>query len=229
MATKKKMAAKDLLGFENVVGLSEKLKAYFEENARQIIAIGLIICLTAGAVAYWAISSKAAAQAAQNILNKALTTMSAAPPTEAEQTAALSAAISALSLATETYSRTEAGRAALFYRGQCKSRQKDYDGAIVDYTAFLEYRGSMVEQLHPFALENLGYAYEALGDSTEALQWFEKAVQAGRSAALIGMARMHEAAGSADLACKNYQQFLADQTDSGSREFVEMKIGQVCR
>jgi len=229
MATKKKMTAKDLLGFESVVGLSEKLKVYFEENARQIIAIGLLICLTAGAVAYWAISSKAAAQAAQNILNNALTTMGAAPPTEKEQTAALSAAINALSLATKTYNRTEAGRAALFYRGQCKSRLKDYDAAIVDYTAFLEYHGSMVEQLRPFALENLGYAHEALGDSTEALHWFEKAAQAGRSAALIGMARMHEAAGSADLACKSYQQFLAEQPDSGSREFVEMKIGQVCR
>ena len=78
-------------------------------------------------------------------------------------------------------------------------------------------------------LENQGYAYEALGNSTEALKWYEQAVQAGRSAALIGMARMHEAAGSTELACKNYQKYLADQNDSGYREFVEMKIGNVCR
>ena len=129
----------------------------------------------------------------------------------------------------ETYSQTEAGQAALFYRAQCKSRQKDYNGAISDYTDFLQYSGTMVEQLRPFALENLGYAHEALGDSTEALKWFEKAVQAGRSAALVGMARMHEAAGSAELACECYQKYLADQTDSGYREFVEMKIGDVCR
>ena len=83
MATKKKMETKDLLGFENVVGFNEKLKAYLEENARQIIAISLIVCLTAGAVAYWTISSKASAQAAQNMLNQALNTMSATPPTEA--------------------------------------------------------------------------------------------------------------------------------------------------
>lgn len=229
MAGKKKMGTKDLLGFENVVSSSEKLKAYFEENARQIIAISLIVCLTAGATAYWIISNKASAQAAQNILNKALYTMSATPPTEAEKTAALSSAINLLSMAVDTYSKSDAGQAALFYRAQCKSRQKDYSGAISDYTNFLLYSGSMADQLRPFALENLGYAHEALGDSTEALRWYEQAVQAGRSAALIGMARMHEAAGSTELACKHYQKYLADQNDTGYREFVEMKIGNVCR
>jgi len=229
MATKKKLGTKDLLGFENVVGFNEKLKAYFEENAKQIIAITLIVCLTAGATAYWIISNRASAQAAQNILNQALYTMSATPPTEAERTAALTTTISLLSMAVDTYSQTDAGQAALFYRAQCKSRQKDYTGATSDYATFLQYSGSMVDQLRPFALENLGYTYEALGDSTEALKWYEQAVQAGRSAALIGMARMHEATGSTELACKHYQKYLADQNDTGYREFVEMKIGKVCR
>ena len=229
MAIKKKMGTKDLLGFENVIGFNEKLKVYFEENARQIIAITLIVCLTAGATAYWIISKKASAQAAQNILNQALYTMSATPPTEVERTAALTTAINLLSIAVDTYSQTDAGQTALFYRAQCKNRQKDYTGATSDYATFLQYSGSMVDQLRPFALENLGYAYEALGDSTEALKWYEQAVQAGRSAALIGMARMHEATGSTELACKNYQKYLADQNDTGYREFVEMKIGEVCR
>ena len=43
MAAKKTMATKDILDFENVVGFNEKLKAYFEENARQIIATALLI------------------------------------------------------------------------------------------------------------------------------------------------------------------------------------------
>jgi len=228
MSKKNKLKTKDLLGIEDVVGMGEKIKTYFEENARQIIAIGLIICLTAGAVAFWTISSKASAQAAQNILNKALTAMSSTPQTEAEQTAALTAAITALNLAIGSHGSTEAGRAALFYRAQCKSRQKDYSGAIADYSNFLQYSGAMVEQLHPFALENLGYAHEALGDSTEALQWFEKAVQAGRSPALVGMARMHENGGSTKLACECYRKYLADG-DTGYREFVEMKVGDACR
>jgi len=229
MTKKKKMETKDFLGFENVVDFNEKLKAYFEENARQIIAISLIICLTAGAVAYWTISSKAAAQAAQNMLNQALTAMSAAPPTEAERTAALTSAIDMLSQTIETYNRTEAGRAALFYRARCKSRIKDYSGAITDYTAFLQYSGPMAEQLRAFALENLGYEHEALGNTTEALQWFEKAVQAGRTAALVGMARMHENAGAKEQACECYRKYLAEQTDTGYQEFVEMKINAVCR
>ena len=86
----------------------------------------------------------------------------------------------------------------------------------------------MVDQLRPVAFENIGYAHEALGDSAEALKWFEKAVQAGCSAALVGMARMHEAAGSSELACECYQKYLAD-TDTVYREFVEIKIGEVCR
>ena len=228
MATKIKVETKDLLGFENIVSFNQRLKAYLEENARQIIAIALIVCLTVGAVAYWTISSRASAQAAQSTLNQALTTMSAVQKTEAEQTAALSSAITELSLAVDNYSRTEAGRAALFYRAQCKSRQKDYSNAIADYTDFLEYNGSMVDQLRPVAFENIGYAHEALGDSAEALKWFEKAVQAGCNAALVGMARMHEAAGSKELACECYQKYLAD-TDTVDREIVEMKIGEVCR
>ena len=46
MAKKIKMETKDLLGFENMVNFNEKLKAYLEENARQIIAIALIVCLS---------------------------------------------------------------------------------------------------------------------------------------------------------------------------------------
>lgn len=228
MAKKIKLGTKDLLGFENIVSFNEKLKAYLEQNARQIIAIALIVCLAVGAVAYWTISSRTSAQAAQSILNQALTTMSAPAPTEAQQTAALSSAITALSLAVENYSRTEAGKAALFYRAQCKLRQKNYSGAIADYTDFLQYNGSMVNQLRAVAFENIGYAHEALGESAEALTWFEKAVQAGDSAALVGMARMHEAAGSSELACECYRKYLAD-TDTVYREFVEIKIGEVCR
>lgn len=228
MAQKKQMETRDLVGFENIVSGGEKIKAYFEENARQIIAVSLIICLAAGAVTYWTISSRAAEQTAQSLLNTALNAMSAMPVAEAEQGAVLSTAIASLDRAVDSYGSTEAGQAALFYRGQCKTRQKDYNGAIEDYTGFLKFSGPMAEQLGPFALENLGYAHEALGNSAEALQWFEKAVQAGRSAALIGMARMHEAAGSDDLACECYRKYLAAQNESGYRDFVEMKIASVC-
>jgi tetratricopeptide (TPR) repeat protein len=229
MASKKHMTSGDLLGFENVVGTGEKIKAYFEENARQIIAISLIVCLSAGAIAYWVISTRASAQASQGLLNQALAAMGSAPPSEAEQTAALASAVSLLSQISETYSRTEAGRAALFYRGQCKLRQKDYSGAIADYQAFLDSSGQAEATLRPFALENIGYAHEAMGDPAEALKWFEQAVQAGRQEALVGMARMHEAAGSMELACDCYQKYLAGQSGASYREFVEIRIGGVCR
>ena len=228
MAAKKTMATKDLLDFEHVVGFNEKIKAYFEENARQIIAMALLICLIAAAIAYWAVSIKTSAQAAQNILNQALTTMSTPAQTEAEQTAALSTAITALTRAIDSYSSTEAGQVALFYRAQCKSRQNDHSGAIDDYMSFLKCSGSMVDQLQPFALENIGYAQEAQGNFAEALEWYGKAVEAGRDAARIGVARMHEAAGSAELACEQYQQYLANE-NTGNRDFVEMKVGDVCR
>jgi tetratricopeptide (TPR) repeat protein len=228
MAQKKQMETRDLVGFDSIVSGGEKIKAYFEENARQIIAVSLIICLAAGATAYWTISSRAAAQTAQSLLNTALNAMNSMSRTEAEQEAVLSTAIASLNRAVESYGSTEAGQAALFYRGRCKSLQKDYAGAIEDYTNFLTFSGPMAEQLGPFALENLGYANEALGNHAEALGWFEKAVQSGRSAALLGMARMHEAAGSGDLACECYRKYLADQNESGYRDFVEMKIGSVC-
>ncbi len=229
MAAKKTIKTSDFMEFDTIVGAGEKLKAYWDENSRQIIAVGLIICLAAGAGVYWRISSRASAQAAQGLLNEALTTMTASQPTEAEQTASLTAALTELNRASEVYARTEAGQAALFYRGQCKYRQHDYSGALADYTAFLDQNGLMADRLRPFAFENMGYAHEALGENAEALTWFEKAVQAGRSAALIGMARMHEAAGETEPACDTYKQFLAELPDTGYREFAEMKIATLCR
>ncbi len=230
MATKKTMKTSDFVEFDTLVGFGEKVKAYWEENARQLIAVALIICLAAGAVAYWAISSRTAEQSAQALLNTALTTIttSAAPAEDEDQTAALSAAITALNTAVADYGRTEAGRAALFYRAQYKYQQKDYNAAITDYTAFLQHSGPMAEQLRPFALENLGYTHEALGNTAEALIWFEKAVQSGHNAALIGMARMYEATGSAERACTHYRKYLDKQPDTGYREFVEIKIESLC-
>jgi len=229
MAAKKTMKTGDFIEFDTIVGFGEKLTAYWEENSRQIIALALIICLAAGAAVYWTISSRASAETAQGLLNEALTTLNANHPTEAERTAALSAAVTALSRAAEEYPGTEAGQVALFYRAQCKYRQKDYSGSIADYSAFLPHGGSMADQLRPFALENIGYAHEALGDTAEALKWFDKAVQAGRSAALIAMARMHEAAGAAEPACENYKKYLAELPESGYREFAEIKIATLCR
>jgi predicted negative regulator of RcsB-dependent stress response len=229
MATRKTMKTKDFMEFDTIVGFGEKIRAYWEENSRQLIAIGLIICLAAGAAAYWATSARTSARTAHSILNNALTLMSSTAPTDAERAAALREAITLLDTAIENYSRTEAGRAALFYRAQCKNRQSDFTGAVADYTAFLQHGGSMPQQLRPFALENLGYAHEALGNQAEALQWFEKAAQAGRSAALIGAARMHETAGSTEAACAAYQQYLADALDTGYRELAEMKVQTLCR
>jgi len=229
MAAAKKMKTRDFAEFENIVSFGEKIKAYWEENARQIIAICLIICLAAGGFAYWTISSRSSAQAAQSLLNQALTMMDSAAPAKGDRPDALPAAITLLDRAAKEYGRTEAGRTALFYRAQCKYRQKDYNGAITDYTAYLQHAGQMADQLRPLALENLGYAYEALGDSAEALQWFEKAVQAGCNAALIGAARMHEASGSTKRACENYKRYLAAEPDSGYRELVEVKIDSLCR
>jgi len=229
MAAKKTIKTGDFKEFDTIVDFGEKLKAYWEENARPIIAIGLFICLAAAAAAYWTISNRTSAETAQGLLNEALTTMNGNFPSAAERTAALSALMTLLSRAADDYPRTEAGKSALFYRAQCKYRQQDYSGAIADYTAFLQHSGLMADQLRPFAFENIGYTHEALGDSAEALKWFEKAVQAGRSAALIGMARMQEAAGASEQACEHYKKYLAEQTDTGYRQFAEIKIATLCR
>ena len=64
-------------------------------------------------------------------------------------------------------------------------------------------------------------------DVSDWCEWLDGRTAEELTAALIGMARMHEATGSTELACKNYQKYLADQKNTGYREFVEMKIGKV--
>lgn len=229
MASKKTVKPSDFKEFDTVVGLGEKLKAYWDENSRQIIAIALIVCLGAGSAAYWIVSSRNSARTAQGLLNQALGLMSASEPDKTGTTDPLIPATELLSHCADEYAGTEAGRVALFYLAQCRYRQEQHGDAIADYTAFLKTSGPMDDQLRPLAFENLGYAHEALGETNEALKWFEEAVQAGRSDARIGVARMHETAGAKDLACEAYKKFLADQADTGYREFVEIKIDALCR
>jgi len=229
MAARKTMKTRDFMEFDTIVGFGEKIRTYWEENSRQLIAICLIVCLAAGAAVYWTATGRTSTQAAHSMLNSALVLMNSTAPSDAERSDALREAITLLDAVIENRGRTEAGRAALFYRAQCKGRQSDFNGAVADYTAFLQHSGSMAQQLRPFALENLGFAHESLGNQAEALQWFEKAAQAGRSAALIGAARMHEAAGSAEAACAYYQQYLTDERETGYRDFAEVKVQTLCR
>jgi tetratricopeptide (TPR) repeat protein len=126
----------------------------------------------------------------------------------------------------EEYPRTPTGRLSRLYRAHALARKGDQAEAAVAYT---EYLASAVasDYLQQEAYTNLGRANEATGDTAGALEAYSKASELDgpfKHDALLGAARMHEAAGRADEARPLYAQVLKDTEDADIRAFLLSKI-----
>jgi tetratricopeptide (TPR) repeat protein len=126
----------------------------------------------------------------------------------------------------EEYPRTPTGRLSRLYRAHALARKGDQAEAAVAYT---EYLASAVasDYLQQEAYTNLGRANEATGDTAGALEAYSKASELDgpfKHDALLGAARMHEAAGRADEARPLYAQVLKDTEDADIRAFLLSKV-----
>ncbi len=220
---------------EQVDALQEffvKVKSYVNENLNQIAAIGSIVIIVAAGIGYWKYTSVAAEKDSFSNFSKALTVVSKEVKTEAEREIQNQQALTIFKSVIGKYPDTKTGIASLYYSGNCSLTLKNYDEAIEDYTEFLKTAGGSFGYLRVLAYEGLGYAYEAKGEFTKAIEWFEKQKNEGESAdisaALLNIARVYELAGNNASACRSYKDFSSENVSSEFIETVQMKINDLC-
>ena len=136
-------------------------------------------------------------------------------------------AAAAFQAVTESYPRTPSGRLATLYRAHALARQGDAAAAATVYGEYLAARPA-TEYLRQEALDGLAHAREASQDAAGALESYTQAAALDgpyRAEALLGAARLQEAAGKPDAAREIYARLLKEsQPDPDLRTLLLSKL-----
>ncbi len=231
MADSRKMSSKELLAQDPFFTFWEKAVVYIQENRQRLMALGLVIVVAAAGTGLWKVRQSRLERESLNMFYTALRTMQNSSRSQDPAVGYENALASFLDLA-DTYAGTQAGKAALYYAAACTYRLNRYDEAVERYRLFLSKAGDALSYLRPFALAGIGYAYEARGEYSRAIEWFEKQrddTSVGRQPlALLSMARCYEAQGNSAQACSLYKTFLEQQPSSSFRELAKAKTALLC-
>lgn len=232
MAAKKTMSSKEILQSDALFSFWERLQAYLEENARQLMAIGLVIVVLAAGIGFWKVSQSRTEKEALNLYYDAMKLFSSNAQAAVDRELAYGQALEIFTRLGNEYDGTQAGQAALFYAGSCCYNLKRYDEALGYFKEFLDGAGRELDYLKPFAYESLGYVHEAKGEYGAALEWYEKQKAAGQSGAhplaLLNLARCYEASGDSAKACEQYTAFVEQKPLSSFKDLAETKVAQLC-
>ncbi len=123
------------------------------------------------------------------------------------------------------YGRTPFGQLAGLYRAHALARQGD-GGAVAAYEEYVA-APSAPDYLRQEALDGLGHAKEAGGDTAGALAAYTQAGELRgpfRTDALLAAARLHEAAGQRDKAQGIYAQLLKEGPDPDVKALLLAKL-----
>ena len=141
------------------------------------------------------------------------------------ETSKFDQAAEAFGAVSREYGRTPFGRLAGLYRAQALARQGD-GAAIAAYEEYIA-ASPAPEYLRQEALDGLGHAKEAGGDTAGALDTYTQAGELRgpfRTDALLAAARLHEAAGQRDKAQAIYAQLLKEGPDPDVKALLLAKL-----
>jgi len=121
--------------------------------------------------------------------------------------------------------RGNTAQVSQIYVGHCHYAMKEYDQAIVAYSQVLD------GPFEAMALDGLGYCYEAKGDYTKALEYFQKNMEREGSplqeTGMLGVARCYEALNQKQKALGVYQKASAKYAKSGQADFIQGKVSEL--
>ena len=189
-------------------------------DAHRELAAGIALAALVAAAAVVAVSQYRASQ-----VGRAAESFRAAQATfEARHFADAAAAFEVLG---ETYPRTPSGRLAGLYRAHALAHQGDTAGAATAYSEYLTSRPA-ADYLRQEALDGLAHAREGNADAAGALEAYTQAAALEgpyRQDALLGEARLQEAAGNVDAARGLYTRLLKEsQPDPDLRTLLLSKL-----
>jgi tetratricopeptide (TPR) repeat protein len=138
-------------------------------------------------------------------------------------------AVGMLEVLVDQYGGTNGGQMSRLLLGRIYYDRGDFDSAAKMYRAFLDGKSDSAA-LTAMAWEGLGYAQEANGDYSGALESFRKMSETDlafmKAWAWAGMARCHEQAGEPDKAVEAYRQLLVENPQHSKADEARAKIAE---
>src|SRR5262245_42448966 len=142
------------------------------------------------------------------------------------QAGKFSEAAEAFGAVSRDYPSSPSGQLAGLYKGHALAHQPDPAAAATAYSEYLT-SAAGPPYLRQEALDGLGRAREATGDTTGALEAYEQAASLEgpyQVDALLGSARRNEAANHPDRAREIYERLLKETTDPDLRAFLLTRL-----
>jgi tetratricopeptide (TPR) repeat protein len=130
----------------------------------------------------------------------------------------------------QQFPRTSAGKLSYLYKGNVHLQLGEFDEAKTAFQTFLK-KGTKGKLLRSLGLEGLGYAYEGKKEYEEALKSYQKIVEMGAEAQMVGVylriGHCYEKQGKNKEALENYKAFLKASPKSPAANSVLRKISSL--
>ena len=227
--TQKKISRKKLLKEpDEFITTTQKIFQFVRDHRQRLIHYGIIVggvaVIAGGAYTYfyWQEGKSRKIQGEGFQLYQEAFAQGGTPGGEKEN---YRKALEKFQKALAVYGRGDTAQFSLICMANCYYYLKEYDQAITTYNRLLEgpYRS--------MALNGLGYSYEAKGNYSQALEYYQKK-QEGASPSyplenLLDMARCYEALNQKQKALEIYQKAAAQNAKSQSADFIQWKISEL--
>ena len=227
MAKMKRIPKKKLKEPDEFITTTAKVLLWIRENLRLILTGIIVGALIAFSIVLWRLRTEKREAEALNSFHRASEILRS---TEDRSSKGYQEAMDEFERIQREYPKTEAAQLAQLQLGQGFLELKQYDRAVEIYRQFLGSNPN--ERLYRlFALQNLGYAYEGLGDYQRALDSFQGLVDMGESflqpSAYINSGRCYEKLGKREEALHNYRIFLEKYPDSIMVSMVKNRLSRL--
>jgi tetratricopeptide (TPR) repeat protein len=130
----------------------------------------------------------------------------------------------------QQFPRTSAAKLSFLYKGNIHLQLKEFDEARTAFQTFLK-KGGKGKLFRSLGLEGLGYAYEGKSEYEEALRSYQKIVEMGAEAQMVGVylriGHCYEKMGKNKEALENYKAFLKAAPKSPAANSVLRKISSL--
>jgi tetratricopeptide (TPR) repeat protein len=130
----------------------------------------------------------------------------------------------------QQFPRTSAGKLSYLYKGNIHLQLGEFDEAKTAFQTFLK-KGGKGKLLRFLGLEGLGYSYEGKKDYEEALKSYQKIVEMGVEAQMVGVylriGHCYEKQGKNKEALESYKTFLKASPKSPAANAVLRRISSL--
>jgi len=217
-------------GPDEFVSTSTSVFEYVLENQKKILkfAVGALVAVLI--VTGWRLYSQRVEKKASDSYYQAVGYYNVdenteKPATKGEDRYTLT--LSKLKEIIKEYPRTDIASKAFLYAGHVHYKIGDFDESIKSYRSFLD-KVSADDPLRGFALDGLGYAYEAKGDYKNAMIYFLKFLDDKENPlsrmGYFNIGRCHEELEEKDQAVEAYRQAVAAYPNSGYSTLARERI-----